>query len=101
MNAATHWKCEDVLRRPVTIEGRWRLHLPRPYRIEKFGAESQLYDIAVDPLERQPVQDPELIRELEGTIAAWLDYYEALEDGRVVTDDFDGAPLQAMLEAYS
>ena len=22
MNPATHWKCEDVLRRPVTIEGR-------------------------------------------------------------------------------
>ena len=56
----------------VTVDERWRLHLPKEFRRKKFGVEPELYDLATDPDERRPIEDParaqgmaELIREWE------------------------------------
>jgi arylsulfatase A-like enzyme len=56
----------------VTVDERWRLHLPKEFRRKKFGVEPELYDLAADPDERRPIEDParaqgmaELIREWE------------------------------------
>ncbi len=40
--------------------GRFRLHVPREYRVERFGAEAELYDLDGDPLELEPLDDAEL-----------------------------------------
>jgi arylsulfatase len=36
----------------LLVEGRYKLHEPRDYRIERFGARPEWYDLALDPLER-------------------------------------------------
>lgn len=35
----------------LLVEGRYKLHEPRAYRSERFGAQPEFYDLAVDPLE--------------------------------------------------
>ncbi len=54
----------------VLMDGRYRLHVPRAYRAEKFGAVAELYDLASDPLELSPIENPEVLarglRRLEG-----------------------------------
>ena len=45
----------------VTVDGRWRLHLPAEYRLEKGWAVPELFDLEADPLELSPVDDPERV----------------------------------------
>ena len=59
----------------VTVDGRWRLHQPAAYRVERFGAESELYDLLADPLETAPIEDPERARRLEQLIESWRSAY--------------------------
>ena len=55
----------------VTVDGRWRLHYPREYRMEKYGALPQLYDLSADPGERRPLEDPERTAALIAKVKAW------------------------------
>ena len=55
----------------VTVDGRWRLHLPKEFRRTRFGVEPELYDLEADPDERHPVDDPERIEEMTRMIREW------------------------------
>jgi arylsulfatase A-like enzyme len=55
----------------VTVGDRWRLHVPREHRVERFGAAPELYDLAADPLELAPVDDPGRTAELAALVARW------------------------------
>lgn len=55
----------------VTLDGRWRLHVPREYRVEKYGARPELYDLEADPLELDPLDDPARIEDLAGRVERW------------------------------
>jgi arylsulfatase A-like enzyme len=66
-----HTMCSRVS--AVTLDGRWRLHVPAAYRVEKFGLEPELYDLAADPLELEPIDDP----------ARTADLLQRMEDYRV------------------
>ena len=55
----------------VTVDGRWRLHVPREHRVERFGARPELYDLSSDPLELEPLEDPERAAGMIRMVAAW------------------------------
>lgn len=55
----------------VTAEGRYRLHLPRDYRLE-LGVEPELYDLENDPRELRPLDDPAREAELRALVEGWL-----------------------------
>lgn len=55
----------------VTVDERWRLHLPKEHRVRKSGIEPRLYDLQTDPGERSPIDDPERIAEMTALIEAW------------------------------
>ena len=52
----------------LLFEGRYRLHVPRTYRIERFGAQSELYDLQVDPAELKPLDDASLSSRLSTSL---------------------------------
>ena len=54
----------------VTVDGRWRLHEPRDYRLER-GVEPELFDLVADPGERAPVDDPARLATLRKLVALW------------------------------
>ena len=60
----------------VTYDDRWRLHVPRDYRVEKHGATPELYDLRRDPLELTPLDDPELTEALAEDVARWRAHAE-------------------------
>ena len=41
----------------LTVDGRWRLHLPANHRVERFGLGPELFDLEADPGEVAPVDD--------------------------------------------
>jgi len=55
----------------VTVDGRWRLHLPKEFRRTRFGVEPELYDLEADPDERRPVDDPARIEAMTRMIREW------------------------------
>lgn len=55
----------------ITVDGRWRLHRPRPHRLKKAPVTPELYDLKADPGERSPIDDPDRIEELANMIDAW------------------------------
>ncbi len=57
--------------RSVTVDRRWRLHLPKEFRRKRFGAKPELYDLQADPGERHPVDDPARIEEMTEMIRVW------------------------------
>ncbi|MEM1449615.1 MAG: sulfatase [Planctomycetota bacterium] len=61
--------------RTITLDGRWRLHEPRDYRLGKDLVEVRLYDLQNDPLELSPIDDPERIADLQARLAAWHEEY--------------------------
>jgi arylsulfatase A-like enzyme len=77
----------------VTVGGRWRLHQPREFRVQRFGATPALFDLLADPLEVSPVDDPQRVADLQTRIARWRADYE-----RVSVDATDPAQA-AILEA--
>jgi arylsulfatase A-like enzyme len=54
----------------VTLDGRWKLHLPEAH-VAKRGGVTALYDLALDPGEDHPIDDPERVQELKARINAW------------------------------
>ena len=54
----------------VTLEGRWKLHLPADH-VAKRGGVTALYDLKVDPGEDHPIDDLERTRELTARVMAW------------------------------
>lgn len=62
----------------ITEEDRWRLHVPRPDRVAKFGDAPALYDLDADPDERHPVDDPERIERMTAALAAWKEERRAV-----------------------
>lgn len=57
--------------RSVTVDQRWRLHLPKEFRRVRFGIQPELYDLEADPDERHSVDDPVRIEEMTKLIRAW------------------------------
>ena len=66
----------------VTVENRYRLHLPREYKLEQ-GMKAELFDLSNDPLELHPLDDPEREAELKQLIATWIETNRAIEWGEV------------------
>ncbi len=55
----------------VTIDERWRAHFPRKYRLRKMDIPVELYDLEADPHERNCIDDPERIAEMEAILEEW------------------------------
>lgn len=55
----------------LTVDGRFRLHQPRQYRIDEHGAAPELFDLAADPAELRPLDDPGRIAGMQEYIALW------------------------------
>jgi len=72
----------------VTVENRYRLHLPREYKLEQ-GMKPELFDLVNDPLELHPLDDPEREAELTQLIAGWIESNQAIEWGEVEALDAD------------
>ena len=51
--------------------GRYKLHVPREYRVERYGAQPELYDLAADPLELEELDDAERLTEGLARLEAW------------------------------
>ncbi|MHC4376884.1 MAG: sulfatase [Planctomycetota bacterium] len=49
-------------------DGRYRLHVPREYRVERYGAQSELYDLQRDPGEVEPLDDADLSTRLNASL---------------------------------
>ena len=45
----------------VLMDGRYRLHVPRSYRVKEHQAEPELYDLESDPLEIEPIDEPQIL----------------------------------------
>ncbi|MCH2102529.1 MAG: sulfatase [Planctomycetes bacterium] len=63
----------------VTVDGRWKLHLPED-RIAERGGMTALFDLNGDPGENSPIDDPALTRELTARIRAWKERYGEVGD---------------------
>ena len=63
----------------VTVDGRWKLHLPED-RIAERGGMTALFDLKSDPGENSPVDDPAMTRELTARIRAWKQRYGEVGD---------------------
>jgi arylsulfatase A-like enzyme len=74
--------------RSVTVDGRWRLHQPRKYKLEQ-GARPELFDLEADPLELAPLDDPDREAELRGLIESWLAGNRAIDWGDAGPVDYD------------
>ncbi|MEM6672882.1 MAG: sulfatase [Planctomycetota bacterium] len=59
--------------RSITVDGRWRLHEPRPHRMKHRAVDVRLYDLDNDPLELSPIDDPDRIAELQARLQEWHD----------------------------
>ena len=57
----------------VTVDGRWRLHLPKEFRRTRFGVEPELYDLERDPgeLRNLAVDEPDVAKRLHRELFAW------------------------------
>ena len=55
----------------MTVDERWRLHLPKEFRRKRFGAKPELYDLEADPDERRPIDDPARVEEMTRLIREW------------------------------
>ncbi|MEL6905464.1 MAG: sulfatase [Planctomycetota bacterium] len=60
----------------VTVDERWRLHVPSEYRAGKFGDVPLLYDLDADPDERSPVDDPERAATLAALLEDWKEEHK-------------------------
>jgi arylsulfatase A-like enzyme len=58
----------------VTLDGRWKLHLPEDHVAERGGV-TALYDLESDPGEDRPIDDPRMTRELTARVMAWKARY--------------------------
>jgi arylsulfatase A-like enzyme len=67
----------------VTRGGRWRLHVPRAYRVEKHGAAPELYDLEADPDERTPVGDAARAAELAELVERFREHHLAADRARL------------------
>lgn len=81
----------------VLVDGRWRLHQPADYRVERFGVAPTLFDISNDPDERKPVDDPSRVAELSANLLAWRDAREAERNGLEMSAE-DQAKQDELLE---
>jgi len=80
----------------VTLDGRWRLHLPRRARIERKGARPRLYDLERDPREERPLDDPARVEDLARRIERWTARSRAESSPADAEAD---ARLRALLDA--
>ena len=64
----------------LTIDGRWRLHLPAEYRMQNGNVRPELFDLEADPKERNPIADEALIEAMSARIVL---FRESLETGPV------------------
>lgn len=61
-----------------TEDDRWRLHVPRPDRVKRFGEAPMLFDLDVDPGERHPIDDPERIARMATALEDWKEERRAV-----------------------
>ena len=59
----------------LTVDGRYRLHLPREHRLER-GAQPELYDLASDPGETTPIEAPDRLPAMRGALERWMELFE-------------------------
>ena len=73
----------------ITVDGRWRLHVPRPHRLKKPGVAIELYDLEADPLELNPVMDQGRIDDLTAQLVDWERSHapDGLRAGDVAVDN--------------
>lgn len=81
----------------VTLNGRWRLHMPQPYRVERFGAEPELFDLAADPLETRPLEDSARFSALRASLESWRERYA--HQAEVAPSEADRERRRRQLEA--
>ncbi len=55
----------------ITVDGRWRLHVPRQHRLDARGVQMELYDLESDPFELEPIDDPGRIDQLYARLVDW------------------------------
>ena len=79
----------------VTVDGRWRLHLPVEHRRERFGARTELYDLREDPAELRPLDDPELEADLLDRIRSM----QALMESEPELSEEEAAARRALLDS--
>ncbi len=63
----------------VTLDGRWKLHLPEDHVAERGGV-TALYDLESDPGEDRPINNPRMTRELTARVIAWKARYSETAD---------------------
>ena len=79
----------------VTVDERWRLHLPKEFRRKRFGVEPELYDLEADPDERSPVQDPARVEGMTGLIRDWEQAHAPVSLGGTLDQSTIG-PLRSL-----
>ena len=60
----------------VTVDERWRLHVPSEHRAAKFGDVPLLYDLESDPDERRPIDDPARIETMTALLDDWKEEHK-------------------------
>ena len=72
----------------ILMDGRYKLHVPAPARVERYGARPQLYDLVEDPLELRPMDDEAILERGSRRLEALLEELA----GRVA-DEPESTPL--------
>ncbi|MEM7305197.1 MAG: sulfatase [Planctomycetota bacterium] len=67
----------------VTVDGRWRLHVPREHRVDRYGARPELYDLSFDPKELSPLDDTIRTKQLVRLVAAWRARNTGVPEGEI------------------
>jgi arylsulfatase A-like enzyme len=64
----------------LTTDGRWRLHVPAGYRVERDGVGPELYDLAADPHERQPLDDATRTAAMSERVEAAISLFSGVQE---------------------
>jgi arylsulfatase A-like enzyme len=64
----------------VTVDGRYRYHRWNDYKVEQ-GAVPELFDLATDPLERRPLDDPARAASMRAMVEGWVEAHAAVDWG--------------------
>ncbi|MHC4262460.1 MAG: sulfatase [Planctomycetota bacterium] len=63
----------------LTVDGRWRLHLPNEGQRNRYGLKPTLFDLESDPLERDPLDDPERRKAMRKRLEELIERYDGAD----------------------